>query len=90
MAQKFSVFCDCCGKELTQQTSYPHRYGLRLESVDYKPPSSDGIVFAIAMYPPLPQPAHFCGLGCLAEWIERQGKPPSQDCLTGPGNGDSL
>lgn len=62
-----SIICDTCEKELIVDSSYPHRYALKLSAVDYGRNSS-GMVYSVAMLPPLDRDYHFCGMKCLNAW----------------------
>lgn len=67
MAEKRSITCDHCGKELVEDSPYPHKYGLHLAARDYGINSS-GSVYAVHVSPPIDAPKDFCGFVCLAEW----------------------
>lgn len=63
-----SIKCDFCHKELVVESSYPARYCLELKALDTNINNS-GIVFSIAMYPPIKETVHFCDVSCLGKWI---------------------
>lgn len=66
-----STTCDACGTELSIDSSYPANYGLALAAKDFGRNTS-GVTFGVAMYPPLEREHHFCGLGCLGRWLNKE------------------
>ena len=66
-----SVICDDCQTELIEDSEYPHKFGLQLSVRDYGVNTS-GMVYAIALQPPLDRDYHFCGINCLKNWTQRQ------------------
>lgn len=65
-----TIKCDWCAKDLSPApTGYPHRYILELRARDIALSSESGVVYSIAMKPPLPGTLHFCGEHCLHDWI---------------------
>lgn len=74
MSEIRSVKCDCCGKELVVDSKYPANWGVHLSAHNYGINTS-GLQYAIAMSPPLKAPLDFCGLKCLAEWINNRNNP---------------
>ena len=69
-----TITCDGCGSDISpQDSSYPHQYILRL-TVDDIGRNSSGLVYGIAMYPPLSKDAHFCAEQCVLKWAQDQKK----------------
>jgi hypothetical protein len=66
--KRTEIHCDFCGELLNLDTSYPHKFGLHLETKDYAVNTS-GMQYALAMYPPLETPLDFCGWKCLSNWV---------------------
>lgn len=61
--------CDGCGKIHEQGPSnYPHTYLLELRTIDIRTSSESGIVYSIAMYPPIERRLHFCNVKCISTW----------------------
>jgi len=69
MSVKNSITCDQCGSELIVDSSYPHKFTLQLSCIDTGINTS-GSTFAVAMYPLLKEPHHFCDFKCLEGWME--------------------
>jgi len=67
MALKKSIKCDCCDKELIEDTMMPHKYILQLESIDVAI-NSTGATYSVFMKPPVGK-KHFCDIDCLHDWI---------------------
>ena len=68
MTEKRSILCDYCGSELIVDSSHPHNYTLELSCIDTGINTS-GMVYGIYTIPLLRQSMHFCGFGCLGNWL---------------------
>ncbi len=68
MSKNTIIRCDHCEKQLNIDSSYPHRWGLHLSSVDYGV-NTTGMVYAVAQYPSLDRDMDFCGMVCLSKWL---------------------
>ena len=67
-----TITCDTCGKDLTATGAMPaYRYVLTPETIEHAK-RKDGSYFsyAVAVYPWIKRPHHFCGRECLAKWME--------------------
>ena len=63
-----NIECDFCKTELNKSCGVT-RYRLNLSCetlLDY-----GGISFDVYVLPPLEGDFHFCGLGCLREWLKK-------------------
>jgi len=71
MSETRIVRCDHCQLDLTT-TSNCEDYYLALvvqaKSIDT---GGTGAVTAMAIQPPISRAYHFCGIGCLGEWVKR-------------------
>ena len=77
MAENKSITCDECGKELIEDSQYPHKYGLRLTAIDHGINTS-GATYAVHVSPPIDRLKDFCGLPCLASWVSDGDRPKTQ------------
>ena len=68
-----SIICDGCEKEMIKCSSYPKEYGLTLSCDDFNT-RRGGMSFAVMQYPIIARNHHFCGLGCLSNWIKKGDK----------------
>ena len=60
------ILCSFCGHDLTiSSNSIDYRILLKRENI----PPCDGAVTDMAVYQEIEEDKHFCGLGCLKEWI---------------------
>jgi len=67
MSQTVTVTCDACNRDLSGSESMPvFRLVLQSEPI----PNRGDMVFAVHVRPSVPEPGHFCGLGCLCSWLE--------------------
>lgn len=67
-----SILCDACQAELIEDSSYPAKYSLELKAINTGI-NSTGVQYAVAMYPPIKETLHFCGLSCLSQWVKKGG-----------------
>lgn len=66
------ITCDGCGRDLSS-TGNCEDYRLALVNEQIR--SRGGVVTAMAKYPAIERDAHFCGLGCLRKWLDREVAP---------------
>lgn len=63
------VTCDGCGADISATgNSIDYRLRLIAEAL----PSRSMCVTDMMIYPPIKQDAHFCGLGCLRTWLNKE------------------
>lgn len=63
-----SVTCDGCGKDITTTGNcVDYRLALVVESI----PCGRNMVTLLHVTPPLNRDHHFCGVGCLKNWITK-------------------
>ena len=67
--KKTEVRCDSCDRDLTY-TGNCEDYCISLSNESIR--SKDGVVTLMVMEPPLKSNAHFCGVGCLKTWINKE------------------
>ena len=64
------ITCDGCGADLTTRSnSVDYRLVLGSES---KPGYGAGVYTDMMIYPPIDRTHHFCGIGCLDHWRDRE------------------
>lgn len=69
--QKIEITCDGCGHDLTYTGNcVDYRLVLGNESKPTYPGA--GAVTAMGIYPAVKRTHHFCGLGCLDHWRDRE------------------
>ncbi len=66
-----SITCDACEKELIVDSLRPANYVLELKSVDVGINTS-GVTYAVCINPPIKETLHFCGFGCLQDWMNKR------------------
>jgi len=66
---KLKYFCDNCDDDLTF-SSGTTKFRLTLSSKHL--PHDNSPTMDIYIYPPIECDKHFCGLGCLEQWLEKQ------------------
>ena len=62
-----SITCDCCGKELICNTSYPAVYALELRGINVNRNDS-GSQFAVMVSKP--ETRHFCNGKCVLAYFQ--------------------
>ncbi len=65
-----SLTCDECEKELIVDSKYPHKYSLKVSAIDTGINTSAS-TFMVAVYPPIENDLHFCGMKCLKSWASK-------------------
>jgi hypothetical protein len=73
MAETSKIECDACGRDITT-TGNCEDWRLVLGNKSKTPwfvaeGRRGGVVTSKAIQPPVPRTHHFCGLGCLADWL---------------------
>ena len=68
-----SIICDGCGKELIEDSAYPHAFKLELRVIDTQRNTS-GMQYCVAQFPPFDGVRNFCDKKCLAKWLEKDGE----------------
>jgi len=68
-----SIICDGCGKELIEDSPYPHSFKLELRVIDTQRSTSD-IKYCVAQFPPFEGVRNFCNSECLVKWINNGNK----------------
>lgn len=63
------IKCDACDRDLTDAGAMPT---YRLELAPAAVRNSGGIMYGVAVYPPIDRAYHFCGLSCLDLWRDRE------------------
>lgn len=63
-----NIYCDKCQKQLNTESSYPHRWILKVARQDVNVNTS-GIEFAVYMRKPIENELHFCGTKCLVKYF---------------------
>lgn len=63
------INCDYCDKEIKPQENTSRDY-LELTNRRYSPVGP--MVLDILIYPIIERDYHFCGLGCLKKWINKE------------------
>lgn len=61
------IICDYCQNDLFDEI---HSYGYYL-SLEVRRHKTSGVVFDVMLIPPIDQDKHFCGLGCLKQWLDK-------------------
>ena len=63
-----TVTCDSCSRDLgSTGNSVDYRLLLTSERL----PLLGSVCTDMMIYPPIESPAHFCGLACLRNWVEK-------------------
>lgn len=65
------IKCDTCESDLTYKSNMVD-YRLVLGSEEKPGDGHGGAYTAMMIYPPVDRTHHFCGLVCLAKWLEPQ------------------
>lgn len=64
------IICDNCNCDLTDTEGIvAYRLNLTCEKI----PNISGYTCDVMIYPPINQQLNFCGLGCLKNWINKNG-----------------
>lgn len=64
-----TITCDNCGHDITDAGAYP-AFNITVHCTSR--PTSGGVVYAVAVYPPIPRGRHdFCGKKCLVDWLSQ-------------------
>lgn len=71
MTEVSKVICDNCAGTLTEFSSYPAKFALKLEVIDVNK-NDTGMCYAVAMHPPFKGVKHFCNSKCLSEWLGKK------------------
>lgn len=68
MTTKHEIICDNCDRAQTSGEEYC------LSLVNRNIPKKRGdVISAVFVYPPLDKDLDFCGMGCLKQYIEKEG-----------------
>lgn len=67
MPKKVTVTCDTCERDLSVSGGAD---AYRLVLAPEKLPHPGGVHLDIMVYPPIDRTHYFCGLGCLARWVD--------------------
>lgn len=64
-----TILCDNCSRDLSETGN---SVDYRLALVNERMPRWDGAVTDMLLYPQIKQDAHFCGVGCLRIWLDKE------------------
>lgn len=67
--ERIEITCDACGTDLTFTTNCED---WRLVLANQSLPSRGGLVTLAAIYPAIKRTAHFCGIQCLRQWLDKE------------------
>ncbi len=67
MSINHKITCDNCNSDLTESSN---SVDYRIKLYSQRMPCHDGAVFDMLISPQIPEPMHFCGLGCLSIWVK--------------------
>ena len=66
MPRETTTTCDACGQQLSDAGAMP-TYAMALSP--FSVPNSGGVVFGVAVLPPIRDSVYVCSIGCLWKWL---------------------
>lgn len=68
MGKQVYIICDACGADLNVPSLFPN-YRLLLAAERILNPT--GEYYCVTLRPPIDCDKHFCNVGCLTVWVEK-------------------